>query len=196
MVTGCRLAFPGASWPKTRSFPGCAARAYPQILLRRRKTWNFSGVIGFRQNPPAQHPEKRKPREVRGAWIRCTLRCRIFLTAALTTGIGINIARIPILKTVFANIFQPVFRGFPLFPVFCRLFKSPPPVSRKPNEPLSLPPSGCARLIGNRSRSGKKTANTANRANRANRALALVSRLCHNHCILLKHKSQDGRCGL
>ena len=37
--------------------------------------------------------KKRKPREVRGAWIRCTLRCRIFLLAAFTARIITNIAK-------------------------------------------------------------------------------------------------------
>lgn len=38
---------------------------------------------------------ERKPHEVRGALIHCTLRCRMFLTAAFTAGIGIKIAGIP-----------------------------------------------------------------------------------------------------
>jgi hypothetical protein len=41
--------------------------------------------------------KKVKPREVRGALIHCTQRCRIFLPVVFTTGIGVNIGRIAIL---------------------------------------------------------------------------------------------------
>jgi hypothetical protein len=40
VVTGCRQAFPGASWPKTGPFPSSAARVCPQILPRRPKVLN------------------------------------------------------------------------------------------------------------------------------------------------------------
>ena len=60
VVTGCRHAFPGASWPKTRPFPNSAARAYPQILLRRPFCFSAARGLDCRLNSPPAAPLKNK----------------------------------------------------------------------------------------------------------------------------------------